>query len=258
MFSMEYDPDHPFTPDPGLFEKFLRLSQKDEESVVRFAGRHGMLEVCPDHCRPFPHSPKDPWESSCESYRGRELASDWIRVADAVRAAILIGAKLQRKELPSADDWVPLLGEDGIDPRRGFRRKDFDPEAMEPQTIWVRRSIDGDWAVLGSRLNNWWSSSLPKPELRFLPKLTVEIDLRASSLWGLLVRELAFIVAKVEGFAVCAGCGELFSPKRRPAPGQRSWCGGAECRRVQFRLSKAAQRSRQKAVRRKTTSKGRS
>ncbi len=211
-----------------------------------FAKKHGMLGICPDHCRPYPHRP---WadDLGCRTYRGRERASDWKRVIHAFRAASMIALKLQHDWLPDAEDWLPIIGENGIDPSKGFLKQSGDGRA-----VWLPRSIDQDWEQLGECVSGWWLTSSPTPLLRFKPSTKIEVDMIPKDLFGLLTCELVSWISPVKSFHVCAGCGKPFLPKRQPAKGQRSWCGSPECGRAKLRLHKRRQRERDKAKARET------
>jgi hypothetical protein len=233
----------------NMLERFARLSDGSVRSVVLFARRFGMLGLCADHGRP---SPECRWLTAdeCEGFSGSERVVDWFRLSREIKTAILLAAKLHRGELPADDDWLPLLDEAGvakIDPVRGFRRDEMGGGMkMDPPTYW-KRSITMDWQVLGLVISSWWASTSLRLVPFFEPDTRVEVRLVPRGLFSVLVRELLFVVTKVEGFAVCAGCGKLFSPKRKPAAGQCSWCGRRDCRKAQLRLAKQKQRAREKA-----------
>lgn len=241
----QYLPHYFVSPD-NLLSDFLQLPRVERHRFYDFARDHGLLGTCPDHCRPYPHRP---WadDLGCRTYRGRERASDWERVIHAFRAASRIALKLQHDWLPDAEDWLPIIGKNGIDPSKGFLK-----QSEDGKPVWLRRSIDQDWEQLGECVSGWWLTSSPTPLLRFRPPAKIELEMCHQSLFGLLTCELVSRIARVESFHICAGCGKPFLPKRQPTKGQRSWCGSPECGRRKLRLHKRRQRERDKAKARET------
>lgn len=224
---------------PNLLERFLRLPEGTAANVAAFAKRYGLLRLCLVHGCPVPH--RGVIDEEC-LYRGTERVEHWRQWAQAFRAVLLIAAKLHRGQLGSAEDWAMLVGRERFDEKAGFLVPKIEDEGVAE--VWFGRSIDWEWEMLVGYLNDW--VQLADLRLKLNMGFGLELGLSGLGLFGVLVRQVVFAGARVEGFVVCAGCGTLLKPHgRQPSRGRRSWCRSPECRRVANRHAKRRQRARE-------------
>jgi hypothetical protein len=73
--------------------------------------------------------------------------------------------------------------------------------------------------ISGVKINFLWVRTGPKTHLE------------ANGLFDALVAQLILAINRSQGFVMCSSCGELYTPKRRPRPNQRHYCGKEECKK---------------------------
>jgi hypothetical protein len=229
--------------DHGLLSAFVALANGSDRDVLRFAKRFGALDLCkhglplghragdlivqaglrlrlrsPDKRRPVhpnailksrlnrPPCGERLLKQPAELYRG---------YAAQMRAVLGLAAAVHRREAGRPEDWAILR------PERD--------RATRPAVSIARDTVEQE-------VSRWLLWGRAQLQFRWLWPNDTRVELTGAGLWGALARQLAFAVAKVDGFAVCAGCGSVFVPKRQPISGRRAWCGNAECRRARGRL----------------------
>lgn len=217
----------------NLLERFARLATGSQDDITACAQEWGLLGLCSKHGKPWPHGVT---LSACEGFQGWERVSDWQVLAGQVEAVLRISAKLRKSwrakssEPAPVQDWIPLAGQD------------------LPEPGWPRRTADSDWIWLGNHLTVWYFWAEPQLDLRWGPEGRLDIDLTARGLFGIIYRELVFTVARIDGFAICDGCGRPFVPKRKPASGKKSWCDDPECNtRAKNRVGQQSKRKRDRS-----------
>jgi len=188
----------------GLLDEFGALAEASDDAILRFAQRWGLLSLC-EHELPDTHNPG---RYGCRPSE-RESLAVWRHFSRAAGAIVSIAAALHQGEDPRPQDWAAVYERSGQDAPWWDSGADFD---AHPLSLVVN-----EWLVLGD----------VRPALRWRAGSDPEIFLQpgsGTSLFGAIARELAFVVSRVDGLAVCSGCGAGFVPKRRPAAGRRSWC----------------------------------
>lgn len=198
--------------DRGVLDGFVGLARATDKQVLRFARRFGALELCA-HGLPFVWHVTHLTRAQCERLELQQTDL-YRRYAAKARAVLNVASLLHRQRVPGAADfasfeWTPT----GVISAETARR------AIE---IEIRC-----WLLWG----------------RVRPVVTWQhgdatVKLSGDGLWGALARQLAFAVTRTERWALCAGCGELFLPTRRPREGNRSWCSKSTCKHESLKRAK--------------------
>lgn len=226
-------------PHPNLLFEFVRLADADDSRVLDFATRWGLLKLCA-HGRPGGHPVPGnfclpvPWEP----------VRIWRAHARRLGAALAIAAALHDKKLGPEEVWT-ILDPDRTEHSAGPMKRGGKWEKL--QFMWGKR-LEWDRTLLAKHINEWLQEGEVRP--RFLwwedaPSMALSVG-GLSQLWGYLVRELTFMVARKDGAALCAGCGQFFVPDRKPAATRRAWCppcrkAGASRRQAQRDLRARSQ-----------------
>ena len=206
---------------PGmkLLADFAALGTAPPEAFLKFARRWGVLGLCQHQADGSPplvmgHE----WHprlgtEGCRQSRAGPLEY-WRHYARVLRHLLDTGASLRERH--------------GLRPRS--KRADEKVRLFLRDCAWVTRYFGCLRPVLVVE------------DFRFEVKLCGSF--LATGLPAALTSQLLYTVASSVGLATCAGCGELFPPRRRPPPGQRAYC--TKCGiRVAWR--EAQQRRREKA-----------
>ena len=222
--------------DKGVLDAFVALAEAPDKTILQFARKFGALEIC-IHNLPLTHPAT--WLYGPGSAARRIRVADtfctrWMEVqrtavyrqrAARVRAVLNIAAALHRRGLPDERDVITL--NPSAQPGRRQRREDACRVVESEVALWI----------LGGRVH---------PSLRWAPDWSApRLELAGIvGLYEVIGRQLAFAVAGVSRFAVCAGCGQAFTPKRRPREGERTWCRTSECRLAMRREATRDHRAR--------------
>ncbi len=194
----------------GILEHFTRLERADPEAVLRFAQRYGVLMLCKNHRRPITHSfPRGPMTLKppvCGPSK-RESVRSWQRYAREARAILRLAAAAHQNEPGSPDDWRVIYG----GPLR--------PTGWEASAETARVTV-------ATRIGAWLEESMVQPDLVWSSS-SPSIRIGGIGLCGAIATELAYKVARLPGLSLCAGCGDPFTPSRKPRQDRRSWC--SEC-----------------------------
>lgn len=219
------------TPSPHVLDGFMHLADADDERILSFARRWGVLDLC-EHGIPMTHdvihsrwdsgkvarcSPL-PWERPDrppDPSAGREPLDLWRKWARRARALMRIRAALLALEPGSADDWRSYFGDDQAAP--GVR--------VETEH---GASVELDMSHLCNYVNAWMAVGQVGPRLVKQHGGSVVIRFGATAGGGLLFGMIGLqMMARVSGLgsmAICSSCGELYKPKRAPAPSRLNFC----------------------------------
>lgn len=220
----------------GLLERFVRLADGEDADLVGFVEQWGFLELCEDHALPWRHDP------TCATERReagrlpcREPVAAWRRISRQYRAALAVGAALHRGKGPRESDWHLLWP-----PEQGFP---FDIlaglvrfEDRDAERSGLARFVDRQLRIAGSRPVVTWAGGQERPDIR----------IGGDGLSQVLARELALTLARLDGLAVCDGCGNPYAPERKPRADRRSFCETCREAGVPARLRKRDQRARKR------------
>jgi len=190
----------------------------DPQRLQAFAQRYGPLGLCKAHWLPSTHSGPNLCPLAIERKKAvsvvREPWAAWNRYSRL--AAAILSLLLRPADSRSRDEEVLRTLTAGA--------------ATHPRDAVLH------W--LGAcRINFWLDAEM---HLGFYS---------VPSLLGYLGIQLALVASGRRGFALCASCGDLFEPRRLPAPGRRSYCKRkAMCRTARVRDAKRDQRRRDRAA----------
>lgn len=247
--------------DEGVLSDFLGIATPEPSDlpgvVLKYARKHGPLLICDLHG--FPNCPIRE-DERCGL--GRERLDHWQVWARYFRALLEIGAELHRERGKGpVEAWTvvvnaysDLMGTNAgpsalfennpvLDPVEMFS----DGRLTEAHVEKWRREYDDEEIrqEFGGRVNDLLRFARIAPRFSWNDRARIELD--GYDLLGALTRQLLFAMARVDGLAVCSGCGCLIVPQRRPRADQRSWCRSEKCRRAADRQHKRDSRRREQA-----------
>jgi hypothetical protein len=226
-------PRMPVTMSPGssLLAEFLSLVDAPDEKLVSFASRRGVLGLC-WHGLPYPHralTGELPWNRMVNCFPGRlrrgstpggrpdywlwEPLWAWRRYTQVARATLNIVAELRQGRSGRREDWLVLFP--------------FSPADVSSSTEPSLRSIDKNpWHYIDSVLEDWFASRPVRLSFTLSDEgqLGIDLDQTTGSLFEYLRVQLAFAIGRGGGLAMCASCGRLYSPRRRPNPNRLCYC----------------------------------
>jgi hypothetical protein len=270
-------------PAPGMLTDFLSLADTPASATLRFARRWGLLELC-NHDLPSEH-PTDVGLPTClgETYlRVLHYERDCVRMTDepaatwrywAGQASALanIGVRLRRgltidprdaMRLLERAPWAPVMPRsvrgrwDDLAPTEpGAASSQYAPEHEHAREEHRRRVADRPLETAELRrtvrdaLAFWLEMSRVTVRLIW-PKGRPDVVL-TGGLFGALGVQLLMLISGSQGFAFCAGCGNVHVPARPNDTQRASYCPSCRATRVPQRH---AQRRYEAAKRRREAS----
>jgi hypothetical protein len=211
-----------------LLTEFIQLDEAPAERILAYARRYGPLGFCehgdPRH-RLSPHGCAPATDRHQPAIR--EALQWWRNLAGHARALLNVAAQLFKKG--RVDDLAlarlnPQLFFSG--PRLKSARRNPAALVTFGMELWLRLfqvRPRGTYNARRKRLEIQISGSPPLP--------------------GALALQIMLTLTKSAGVAVCSGCGELFSPSRRPNPNRNSYCRACGTRAA-WREAQARRRDR--------------
>jgi hypothetical protein len=194
-------------------------------NVLTFARRRGPLRLCARHGAPLGHGHDDDRDDPRCLFGGLEPLSIWWGVGRRALAIRDLAVAVHRGGYGEPSDWAAL----------GFERGHGGRPAREQ---------------LASAVNLALASAAPRPALRWgggAPEFRPFTSLNAP-VYAAIVVQLALVVARVGGLAVCSICGRPFpimDRERRPRSDRRAYCS-QPCRKLGRALNARAYRERQR------------
>jgi hypothetical protein len=225
----------------GLLEEFLGLADQTAERIQKYAQRWGVLGIC-EHGLPLTHNPPPrplpagsstfTWCRPLPQEQGWywEPIAAWHRYAQQMRAVLNIVARLHQGQLGSDRDWRVL-----------YYKEDPVP--------WWKRVISADRSMVSVVVNEWLAFAGVRPVYSWDLGGKASIMMAGGSLFGALIVQLAIAIGRIDGLAVCSGCGVSYVPSRNPRSDQRRYCPVCRHRHVPVRDAAADYRRRQKRAR---------
>ncbi len=204
------------------------LPEAEPERYRAFAERWGMLELCV-------HEIPVTYCESCWGSHDWERIVTWRRFASAVRALLAISVDLYRNQSGSEADWraVELYTREGL---------------YGGDVMWERSTADQWWTV-GMVVHDWFQ--MAGDNLRIIPRGKegggLSLDLEAYGLHAIVVREVAFTIGRFSGLAFCDGCGDFYTPKRKPRADRHNFCETCG-KRESWKLAQRKRRAAKKAA----------
>jgi hypothetical protein len=256
-------------PRRAVLDDFLRLAADPRDAaMLDYARQFGMLGLAPAERRPVSDFviPTVPWVGEqlapTLGYRHAPGILDeplrlWRRVLGEIAAVYAIGGQLRQDKLVDRAAWAPLAGIVDL-PRTAADGIEDVPSApiaalpAGPPVPWIPvnpASLEGQRQALAAVLGAWLALGAVRPVLAWGQPGHDEpvVSVGATTLFGGLVLELLLAVGGQAGFAICAGCGSAYLPRRRPPTGsfgapRAAYC--ATCRARGLPQREAARRWR--------------
>lgn len=210
---------------------FCRLSDAEPGEILDYARRYGLLRLCEKHGYSVEHPiyATDGGErESCWPPVEAEPLSAWREWSRRARATLAIAARLHRDDPKPGreDDWA-VLG--------AWGRWD------------VGEDVSVDRRMLGRAVDDWLRNTRARPRVRWNPEAErPSVEIASFGLFQNLARDLALTVARRDGLAVCDGCGNPYTPSRKPRKDRRNFCKPCRDDGVPARLRMRDRRRRER------------
>lgn len=230
----------------GLLCEFMNLADAPVETILAFARKWGVLEIC-QHGLPCTHN-----LLYADTFLGRlcfpfsytdtkffyEPISYWYFYARQMRALLNIAVRLKQGVPGLVEDWK-VVQVSGLD-----QKSEVKILGEELFAEIFGRTAKDDRLFMLKLLDHWLSMGDVRPTLVWDDEhCSVSFD---NTLFGMLVMQLMLEISSSGGIAFCHGCGKSYAPKgRRPKVGQRNYC--LKCGRpAAVRDAQAALRARKR------------
>jgi hypothetical protein len=218
--------------EPDLLERFLALADTDDDAIVAFADEVGGLRLCARHRRSTYHRGDDPCPIEHVGDGYAVPFDGWRATAADLRSILRLADELAVGRPGARDDWFRCLviqswrrwpGTD--ETRRAVARPDapIDTNTLASLRRLLERVVNERLTDARVRLQNDWSDPTPSTVLAF------------DGLYGALVVQLQFRLARHRRVAICAGCFEPFEPDVHANRGERVYCTKPECKKARSR-----------------------
>jgi hypothetical protein len=200
--------EKPFCDVGGMLNRFLRLEDGPAERIINCARRYGVLHPCPVHDRPAVSGLGGLF---CNTHR--EPLGDWRAYSRQFAAMFQIAIDIDAGRPGDRESWASFYN---------------GREVHE-----VGKDANSDRCALVAHLNSCLFSAMTRPTILVRPPNIssrgdqYEIGFSVPSLYAALAMESILIVAR-HNIAICASCGNLFSPKLLK-PGCDTYCDGPNC-----------------------------
>lgn len=238
------NPPRPKAHGLGLLMEFMRLVDAQPETILAFARKWGVLEIC-KHGLPSTHNCRKAITLSgrwCQplSYTDFENYMEpipyWHFYAKQMWAMLKIASQLKQGKTGLAEDWKILL-DPGL---LGYPR-----DKVDLFLPFFGQTVADDIIGIRKMLDRWLSMGDVRPNLVWDEEgCFVSFD---NTLFGMLAYQVMLAIGRTEGLGFCSGCGEHYAPKRRQTKvGQRNYCPACG-KRAAWRDAKADQRRRERA-----------
>jgi predicted RNA-binding Zn-ribbon protein involved in translation (DUF1610 family) len=237
------NPPRPKAHGLGLLMEFMRLANARPKTILAFARKWGVLEIC-KHGLPSTHNCRKAITLSgrwCEPLLYADLENFmepityWHFYARQMWAMLKIASQLKQGKTGLAEDWKILL-----DPGLG---RDPHGKASLFASLFGQTVADDIVGII-KMLDRWLSMGDVRPNLVWDEEQRfVSFD---NTLFGMLAYQMMIAIGRTEGLGFCSGCGEHYAPKRRQTKvSQRNYCPACG-KRAAWRDAKADQRRRQR------------
>jgi hypothetical protein len=164
--------------------QFAQLARASDERIVELAGRWGPLGF---------------------DLRAEEDIRDWRRYAALAGALLRFTSEHAVGRRSEKEDWRIIC-------EFVFGAADRDDLKIREQT-----------AVTALAVNTWFARARGH---RILGSVDGVLQIRpnTSNLFGILITQIAHVMARTDQMAVCAGCKRAFTPERPISRGSRQYC----------------------------------
>jgi hypothetical protein len=187
---------------------FARLAHAFEEEIRCFAARWGPLAL----------------------ERGRkEHVDDFRRYARLAKSLLRFTAELLSAGAGADEDWNTICGY--IAPGQ---------DLADRADLGSRLQI----TIIAAAVNSWFAKAHGHAILA-IGDTTLQVRPFATNLFGILITQIAHVIARSDQLAVCDGCTAAFIPKRAPSKGPRQYCD--KCRKAKVPQRDASRDWRRRA-----------
>jgi hypothetical protein len=185
--------------------EFAQLAHGAKEEIVAFAGRWGPLL----------------------GTRDVEHINAWRRYARLAAALLRFTGERASGGLGDTEDWRIIC-------------KSTVPGVIDR----VQLTSQQQTAITASAVNTWFAKARGH---RVLAVVDGKLQIRpaASNLFGVLIMQIAHVMARTDQVAICAGCRNAFTPKRPISRGSRQYC--RRCRKAKVPQRDASRDWRRRA-----------
>jgi hypothetical protein len=223
-------------PSAGMFEAFYKLGDAPPQSILGFARKYGVLQIC-EHGLPCSHNHQTSEQCYPLGWHDRqprqqihcwEPLEAWRSLSRQALGVVKVADRLLQSETGRPEDWRAVYARSGR------------------EAPWWQQEVSAERVLIAECVNEWLKLGDVHPHVRWNgheKKPTVKLG--GSGLFGALAVQLALAVGQSAGFAVCTHCRREYPPReRRPKAGQRHFC--PECREagIPSRYSLADHRER--------------
>jgi hypothetical protein len=235
-------------PSTKILDSFLRLAKASDEDILAFASRYGALQI-------FCETAK---EQSEEEMMVVESCAVWRYFAGCIGSLLRIAAAYHDGSRPRLSDWevigncpieVVIAKRESIDllspfPFQGDR-------AWSELCAFVRKGTKDKriWELL---VNTLLGLGRVRPHLSWEGsggKARPQLKLSGPNLLSYLGLQLCLTACKLDSFAMCSYCSQLYLPPlRAPKAGQKNFC--PDCRKagVPVRIAQRDRRERRREL----------
>jgi hypothetical protein len=204
---------------PDLCFTFAQLANGDDEAIRSFAERWGPLN----------------WRSESVHDTPREAVEDWRRYAVLAQAILRFVAQ-GFKDSDGVSDWKTIWSW-------------LYPGQTVPELALLPLKFRMSPAAMA--VNRWYSAA-PGNGIVEVANKNLQLQPFASTLLGTLAGQIAEKISRNDESVICAGCHQLFVPKRPPSRGTRQYC--KRCRRKKLPERDAARDYRLRLIAKKSGS----
>jgi hypothetical protein len=213
---------------------FVRLASADDEAILAFATRWGVLDLCEEHALPSAHRPNEAgydyrqWTDLTERYGTPEMELSaacrpeiwetgwygervdlWRAWARHWRSACLLLIELAAGRAGASENWRDLwdnLQNPGVG--RDFARFPID----------VQRSALADW------VGTWLEQSRVRLDVAWERGYRLQLA-PSAGLSGVLAAQFAAVMSSDTGHSArCSRCGEPYGAERKPRSDKKTYC----------------------------------
>jgi hypothetical protein len=209
-------------PSASLLPSFIKLANGSPKRILAYAQQWGVLGIC-DHGLPSSHNPLMEPQSTA-------TGADWPMGCSGIGANV--DGQWQIREPLSA--WRRLAGEALVMVAAMARMRDDDATSQLARHGSAMTALE-----LRGRLNEWLRMGAVRPACQLHPdwyNVAGESKLLATvggnGLFGALALRLLLAATGAYGLALCAGCGDWYTPASTPRPGERNWCRRGDCQKA--------------------------
>jgi len=221
-------------PGSSLLTRFIQLADAQDEEILNYALKWGVLEIC-EHLQPACHSDECRPQSVHDLFW--EHTAVWRENAELFRSLLSIAARLESGKVGRQADWEIVIA----------------VMRFEGSPAFAMHGLGADRQKLKTALNVLLTTSHVHPIVQdyrtgWQVELTGGFHI-GSALFGALVCQLILAATRTEGAALCSACGAGFTPERRLNPERRAYCQTCRRRGVPARDAARDYRKRQRSSR---------